>query len=95
MPEVPIEPRSGDQAFVTTGLYDAAILHHDDCVGPRDRVQSMRDDQDGPVPRQRGDRLLHEMFRFRIGKCRRFVEDQDRRIGQKNARYRQTLRLAP
>lgn len=79
---------------MTTGLHDAAVLHHDDRVGPRDRVQSMRHDQDGPVPRQRSDRLLHEMFGFRVGKCRRLVKDQDRRIGQKNTRYRQALRLA-
>lgn len=61
---------------------DAAVIEHEDLVGPGDGVQSMGDHQHGAIPGQPVERLLYKVFRFRIGKSCGLVKDQDRGVGK-------------
>ncbi|CKT65555.1 Uncharacterised protein [Mycobacterium tuberculosis] len=61
---------------------DPTMIEHDDLVGPGDGMQSMGDYQHGAVPGQPVKRLLHKVFRFRIGKRGGLVEDEDRSVAE-------------
>ena len=75
-------------------LDDPAVLHHQDHVGVADRRQPVRDDERRAPAHQLAHRALDEDFGARVDAARRFVEDQDRRIGEERARDRQQLLLA-
>ncbi len=45
-------------------------------------MQSVGDHEHRPVADEAAQRLLHKVFRFRIGERRRLVQDQDRSVGE-------------
>ena len=75
------------------GFGDHAVVEDDDLVGMGDGVQPVGDDQDGPVLGQPIERLLHKVFRFRVGESGGLVEDQHRGVGKDGAGDGQALPL--
>lgn len=80
---------------MAAALDDPAGFKHQDLVDMNDGVQPVREDNDGAPPRQIGHRILDQRLVFGIGKGRRLVKDQDRRILQDRAGNRDPLPLAP
>src|SRR6516164_1657720 len=83
-----------EQLVVAAVLDDAASLEGDDPVGGPHRRQAMRDDEHGPA----GCDLLHVLLNgplaFIVECARRFVEEEDPRVGDEGAGYRDALSLA-
>ena len=69
-------------------LDDAAVVHHQDHVGPR-IVESRWAITKLVRPRRRGvHRLLDQHLGAGVDRARRLVEDQDRRVGEERPRDR-------
>ena len=60
------------------GFDDHAVLDHQDAIRVHDRRKPMRDDESGAALAQFRQRLLDVPFGFRIERCGRFVEQDDR-----------------
>ena len=82
-----------EQLGVRAALDDLAALEDEDLIGVHDGREPVRDDEHGAAGEQSVDRFLHEALRLRVERGRRFVEDEDRRIGEQRARDRQALAL--
>jgi hypothetical protein len=65
---------------VCTLLDDTTFVQHDDIVGILHRVESMGDDDQCLVGRQRVERLLYQPLIFRVNAGGRFVQQDDGRI---------------
>ncbi len=81
------------QRVVRSQRDDAAALHHRDAVGVAHRREAVRDDQHRAARHQPLERALHDPLAFGIERARRFVEQQDRAIGEDRARDREPLPL--
>ena len=76
-------------------LVDDAVLDHENLIGAPDRRQSVGDDERRPSSPQRPQAVLDERFALAVEARRRFIEDQDFRVGQNGARDGHALALAP
>ena len=79
------------------GLLDAALVHHDDEVGERQRlVLAVRDMDEGDAELllQAAQLGAHPHAQERVERRQRLVEQQDLRIGDQRARQRDALLLA-
>ena len=68
------------QLIVRAGLFNVAILHHEDLVGISNGCQAMGDGDDRLAARQLGDRLLDEVLVFGVDARRRLVKDDNGRV---------------
>jgi hypothetical protein len=75
-------------------LHDPPAVHDDDLVRVADRREAVRDDERGAAVTQPRHRLLDEHLGPRIYVARRFVEDEDARIGEERAGDGDELALA-
>src|SRR5215210_7410917 len=71
-----------------------AVLEHDDQVGIADRGEPMRDDEGRPRAEEGPQRALDLPLRADVDRRRRFVEDEDARVGQEGAGEGDELTLA-
>ena len=58
--------RIGQQLLVPPYLAHAAIVEHDDRIGPADRREAVRNDEGGAVQHQLRQRILHQQLGLRI-----------------------------
>jgi hypothetical protein len=83
-----------EQIVVAAVLDDAAGLQSDDAVGGPHRRQAVRNDEDGPVRCDLLHVLLNGPLALIVERARRFVEDEDARVGDEGPGYRDALPLA-
>ena len=72
---------------------DRAAVEHKDAIGMFNSGKTMRDNQRGALMHQPRKTGLYATFRFGVECCRRFIQDQDRRILEQCPRNRNTLAL--
>ena len=77
-----------------TALDDLSILQNHDGVGVAHGGEAVGDHKGGPFCHQTVHALLDVFFRSRIDGTRRFIEDQDRRLGYRRSRDIKNLSLA-
>lgn len=77
-----------------TALDDLSILQNHDGVGVAHGGEAVGDHEGGPFCHQTVHALLDVLFRSRIDGARRFIEDQDRRLGYRRSRDIKKLSLA-
>lgn len=77
-----------------TALDDLSILQNHDGVGVAHGGEAVGDHEGGPFCHQTVHALLDVLFRSRIDGARRFIEDQDRRLGYRRSRDIKKLPLA-
>src|SRR6476620_1242596 len=70
-------------------------LEHDDAVGVANCREPMRDHQRGAPACKLLERLRDVALAFCIERARRFIEQQDRPVGEQRARNCNTLTLPP
>ncbi len=73
---------------------DANACEHQDAVGMADGGETVSDDQGGSAVGEIEQRLLNRPFALVVERAGCLVEDQDRRILEESARYREALPLA-
>src|ERR1035438_9839880 len=84
----------GDEFFVGADFADLPIFEHHNLVRASNRGKPVRDDDDGAVLHQVGQRLLYQHFALRVQVAGGFVQDQDGRVLQQGARDGEALALA-
>lgn len=77
-----------------TALDDLSVLQNHDGVGVAHGGETVSDHEGGPFCHQTIHALLDVLFRSRIDRTRRFIEDQDRRLGYRRSRDIKKLPLA-
>ena len=77
-----------------TALNDLSVLQNHDGVGVAHGGEAMGDHEGSPFRHQTVHALLDVFFRSRIDGTRRFIEDQDRRLGYRRSRDIKKLPLA-
>ena len=77
-----------------TALDDLSILQNHDGVGVPHGGETVGDHEGGPFCHQTIHALLDVLFCSRIDRTRRFIEDQDRRLGYRRSRDIKKLPLA-
>lgn len=77
-----------------TALDDLSVLQNHDGVGVAHGGETVGDHKGGPFCHQTIHALLDVLFRSRIDRTRRFIEDQDRRLGYRRSRDIKKLPLA-
>ena len=92
-PEVMVSSRHFHQFPVRGESGSLAIFQHQDAVGAADDRQAVRNDQHRPAARNGIQIVLDDFFALRVQRAGRFVENQDRRIGQQRPGDRQPLFL--
>ena len=80
---------------MSSDLDDGAPVHSDDAGAGTHRRQPMSDDDDGASARDRAHVLLYDTFALIVERRRRFVENQNARIGRERAGNRDSLTLPP
>src|SRR5215472_3415146 len=83
-----------DQVIVGAVFSQPAAVDGDEAVAPPNSRQPMRDDEDGAAFGKPRHVLLDDPLALIVERARRFVEDQDARVGNERARDGQTLALA-
>ncbi len=84
----------GEQLAVIALLDDAAVLEHDQPIHLRDGREPVRDGDHGLAFHQRAEARLDRGFHFAVERRGRFVEDEDRRVLENDARDGDALALA-
>jgi hypothetical protein len=87
-------PTALDQVSIGSGFDDLAILEDEDAIGLAQGCQTVSDENDCAVGTGRIDGLLHALFAYVVESGRTFVENQDRRVLQKDASEGDPLLLA-
>lgn len=77
-----------------TALNDLSVLQNHDGVGVPHCGKTVGDHESGPFCHQTVHALLDMLFRSRIDGARRFIKDQDRRLGYRRSRDIKKLSLA-
>ena len=77
-----------------TALNDLSVLQNHDGVGVPHGGETVGDHEGGPFCHQTIHALLDVLFCSRIDRTRRFIEDQDRRLGYRRSRDIKKLPLA-
>src|SRR5258708_26795793 len=75
-------------------LDDLPALEHNNVIGSFDGRETVRDNQSSTTSEETIKSLLHQLFGKGIDVRRRFVEDQDTRVGQESASERDQLALS-
>ncbi len=83
-----------DQIVVVATLDDPALFEDHDRVRVLDRRQTMRDDEHRTARHQLVHPFLNDPFGTGIDRRSRFIEDEDRRIGNRGPRDRKQLTLS-
>jgi len=89
---IPAAPN--DELVVRAALGDALVRDVQDAVAVLHRRQTVRDDERGAALQQLVQASLQQTLRLGIDRRRRFVEDQDARVGEQRAGERDELALA-
>ena len=84
----------GEQLVVGALLDNVAILHKEDEVGVSDSRETVGDDKAGPALHEVIHRLLDAHLGAGVDRARRFVENEDFRVGEDGACNGQQLLLA-
>ena len=92
--ELVIKAFLGQKGFVIALLDETAVINDEDLVSLADRAEAVGDDEGGAPGHQAQQRILNMDFGARVDAARRFVEDEDARIGQHGAGDGQELALA-
>src|SRR6516162_2338245 len=82
-----------DQVIMGAVLNQAAAVDGDKPVAPPHRRQPMRNDEDGAAFGKLRHVLLDDPLALIVERTRRFVEDQDARVGNESAGDGQALTL--
>ena len=77
-----------------TALNDLSVLQNHDGVGVAHGGEAVGDHKGSPFSHQTVHALLDVLFRSRIDRARRFIEDQDRCLGYRRSRDIKKLSLA-
>ena len=77
-----------------TALDDLSVLQNHDGVGVPHCGKTVGDHESGPFCHQTVHALLDMLFRSRIDGARRFIKDQDRRLGYRRSCDIKKLSLA-
>ena len=88
-----IKAAQSQQLFVRAALDDALVVDDQHLVGIADCAESMGDDKSCPPFQQAQQRLLNTNLGAGIDAARRFIQDEDARVGQDGAGNRQQLPL--
>src|SRR6478752_2943662 len=83
-----------DESVEGPRLDDAAVLEDEHPVGVADRRKPMRDDERRSAPHDLVERALQFLFRRRVQRGCRFVQDEDGWVFQEGARDGEPLALA-
>src|SRR5690606_39514593 len=89
-----VRSTGADQVVVRASFHDAAVGHHQDHVGARDRRETVGDHEARPVAPQRLHGLLDQQLGARVDGAGRLVEDHYGRVGEQRPRDRDQLLLA-
>src|SRR3984957_14691142 len=81
------------ELVVAAGFDNKTVLDDENVVGVHDRRQPVGDDDRGASLAEFGERLLHVAFGFGIERGGRLIEQDDWRILDQRARYRNALAL--
>src|SRR6185437_17018610 len=92
--ELTIAAARREELVLRPALHDAPFLEHQDLVGARDGGQPVRDHERGAPAAEAAQAIANERFALAVEARRRFVENQDARVGQNRARDRDALALA-
>ena len=84
----------GKQRVVRAALHDLAVLEDENLLGASDRGETVGDDEGGPAAAQGFQPVLDECFTFAVQAGRRFVENEDGRVGENGAGDGDALPLA-
>ena len=93
-PEPGIASASCQEGGMIADLDNPSPVHDDDPVGMHDRVQPVRDDEQGASPGEPRKGILNDGLGFGVCGSRRLVEHQDRRIEQDRPRDTDALLLS-
>src|SRR5688572_2674546 len=93
-PELLVVPATAQQLLVSALLDYLAGIEHDETVHARDRRESMCDRDDGLALHEVQQLLLDRELDLAIERRGRFVEHENRRVLQDDARQRDALPLA-
>src|SRR5262245_48234675 len=88
-----VDPIQREEIVVRPTLGYRPVIEHENRVSAAERVEVMRDHDDGAAPCQSFQPFENDTFRFGIEGRGRFVEDQNRRIANECARNAETLTL--
>src|SRR5207253_10328517 len=83
-----------EQLLVRAALDDLAVLEHENLVRALNRRQPVGDDERRASLSQRLQAVLDHRLALAVEARRRFVEDEDARVGENRARDRHALALA-
>src|SRR6516165_10899092 len=83
-----------DQVIMGAVFSQTAAVYGDEAVAPPHGGQPMCNDEDGAAFGKPRHVLLDDPLALIVERARRFVEDQDARVGNESARDGQTLALA-
>src|SRR5207253_207805 len=92
--QVVIQPPLLHEAIVIALLDHDALIQHDDQVGIANGAQSMRDDYRRAIAQDVVKVILDRALALDVQRTRRFVEDQNARLGIKRARNSDPLLLS-
>ena len=92
--EMRVEAILAQQRLVRADRVDASALEHDDAVGVAHGGEAMGDDERRAAAREMLEGLRDLALAFGVERARRFVEQQDRAVGEERARDRDALPLA-
>src|ERR1017187_1024024 len=84
----------GDEFFVGADFADLPLFEHHNFVRAAYRGKPVRDDDDGAVLHQVGQRPLYQHFALRVQVAGGFVQDQDGRVLQQGSRDGEALALS-
>ena len=84
---------TGEQRDVRTLFDKATLIKDENAISMLDGRQSVRDDEHRATGEQSIDCFLHEALRLNVERRRRFVENENRRIGKQRTGNRETLTL--
>ena len=83
-----------EQLGVRSDFFDPALVHDHDLIGRKNGGEPMGDGDDRAAGGEPLERALNLLFRFRIERRSRFIEQKDRRVLQERARNGEPLLLA-
>ena len=92
--QLPVPSVDRQQPGVSAALDDFARLEHEDLIRATDGREAMRDDEGGAPAAQPLEAVLYHRLTFTVEAGRRFVQDQNSRIGQNRTRDADALALS-
>ncbi len=84
-----------DELGISAGFDNAAVIEDQNAVGFTERAEPVGDQNDRAIGPGRGDGSLDQAFTDVVERRRSFVQNQNRRVLEENARQRDPLLLPP